>query len=62
VTLPPAASTGTQGVVGDVGESTSSPVIDMNPINVMPGGTDEDLVKDQAQLKQASKGAGLFGA
>jgi hypothetical protein len=38
--------------------STSSLVINVDPINVMPGGTDEDLVRDRAQLEQAPKDLG----
>jgi hypothetical protein len=60
-TPPPATSTRTQGAVGDVGASTSSPVIDMDPINVIPSGTNEDLVKDQVQLEQAPKNPGSSG-
>jgi hypothetical protein len=58
VTPPPAAGTGAQGAVGDIGASTSSLVINVDPINVMPGGTDEDLVRDRAQLEQAPKDLG----
>jgi hypothetical protein len=59
---PPGADAGAQGVVGDIGASTSSPVIDVSPINVMPGGADEDLVEDQVQLEQVLKGAESSGA
>jgi hypothetical protein len=39
---------GAQGVVGDVGASISPRVIDVDPISAMPGGAEEDLVRDQA--------------
>jgi hypothetical protein len=42
----PGANAGAQGSVGDVGALTSSPVINVSPINVMPGGADGDLVRD----------------
>jgi hypothetical protein len=45
-TPPPSADAGAQDAVGDVGALTSSPIIDVDPINVMPGGIDEELVKD----------------
>jgi hypothetical protein len=61
-TPPPAADAGAQGVVGDVGTSSSPWVIDVDPISVMPGGAEEDLVRDQAQIDQASKGPGMSGA
>jgi hypothetical protein len=59
---PPGVDAGAQGAVGDVGASTSSPVIDVDPISAVPGGADEDLVKDQMHLEQAPKGAGSSGA
>jgi hypothetical protein len=51
VTPPPAADAGAQGTIGDIRASTSSPVIDVDPISVMPRGTDEDLVRDRAQIE-----------
>jgi hypothetical protein len=42
----PAADATAQGSVGDIGASTSPRVIDMDPINAMPGVPDEDLVGD----------------
>jgi hypothetical protein len=50
-TPPPGVDARAQGAVGDVGASTSSPIIDMDPINVMPGGADEDLVRDWSQIE-----------
>jgi hypothetical protein len=58
----PGADAGAQGTVVDVGASTSPPVIDVDPISVMPSGTDENLIRDQAQIEQASKDLGLSGA
>jgi hypothetical protein len=58
---PPSADAGAQGSVGDVGASTSSPIIDVNPINEMPGGVDEDLVRDQAQIDHVPKDLETFG-
>jgi hypothetical protein len=51
VTPPPAADATAQGSVGDVGASTSPLVIDVDPISVMPGGPDQDLVEDPAQIE-----------
>jgi hypothetical protein len=49
-TLPPATDAGAQGVVGDIRVSASPRVIDVDSISVVPGGVDEDLVRDQAQI------------
>jgi hypothetical protein len=48
-TPPPGADAGAQGTIGDIGASNSPPVIDVDPISAIPIGTDENLVKDQAQ-------------
>jgi hypothetical protein len=41
----------------------SSPrVIDVDSISVRPGGMEEDLAKDQAQIDQAPQGPGTSGA
>jgi hypothetical protein len=50
-TLLPAADAGAQGSVGGVGASTSPPVIDVDPINVMPSGMDQDLIGDPLQIE-----------
>jgi hypothetical protein len=50
---PLGADASAQGSIGDVGRSTSSPVINVSPISVMPGGADVDLVRDQAQIDLA---------
>jgi hypothetical protein len=42
--------------------SASPRVIDVDPISAMPGGAEEDLVRDQAQIDQAPKGLGTSGA
>jgi hypothetical protein len=62
VTLLPAADAGAQGFVCGVGASTSPRVIDVDPINAIPGGMDQDLVGDLAQIKQALKDPGTSGA
>jgi hypothetical protein len=46
---------------GDVGAMTSPTVIDVDPINAVPGGA-EDLVRDQPQIDLASEGPGTSGA
>jgi hypothetical protein len=56
VTLPRADEAGAGGALGDVRTSASPQVIDVDPINVRPGGMEEDLVKDQAEIDQAPKG------
>jgi hypothetical protein len=53
---------GAGGALRDVGTSDSPRVIDVNPISTRPGGMEEDLVKDQAQIDQAPKGPGTSGA
>ena len=60
-TPPPADDAGAGGAVGDVGTSASPWVIDVDPISARPGGMEEDLVKDQAQIDQALKGPGTSG-
>jgi hypothetical protein len=57
-TPPPTADAGTQGAVVDVGTSASPRVIDVDPISMVPGGADEDLVRDQAQIAQVPKDPG----
>jgi hypothetical protein len=37
-------------------------IIDVDPISTRPGGVDDDLVKDQAQIDQALGGPGMSGA
>jgi hypothetical protein len=59
---PPGASAGAQGIIGDVRASTSSPIIDIGPISAVPGGVEEDLVRDQTQIDRAPKGSGTSGA
>jgi hypothetical protein len=55
VTPPPVSNAGAQGSVGDIEASTSPWVIDVDTIIAMPGGKDEDLVWDRAQIEQAPK-------
>jgi hypothetical protein len=59
---PHANGAGAGGVVGDIGVSASLRVIDVDPISARFGGMDEDLVKDQAQIDQASRGPGTSSA
>jgi hypothetical protein len=54
-TPPPAANTGAQGSDGNVGASTSPPVIDVDPINVIPSTSYQDLVGDPIQIEQRPK-------
>jgi hypothetical protein len=61
-TPPLAADAGAQGAVGYVRTSASPRVIDVDPISVMAGWVEEDLVKDQAQIDQVPKGPGTYGA
>jgi hypothetical protein len=73
-TTPPAAAdsrtaspphtddTGAGGAVGDIRTPASPRIIDVDPINARPGGVDNNLVKDQAQIDQAPGGPGTFGA
>jgi hypothetical protein len=44
------------GAIGDVGTPSSPRIIDVDPMSVRPGGVDDDLVKDQAQIDQAPGG------
>jgi hypothetical protein len=53
---------GAGGAVGDVGMPPSLRIIDVDPISTRPGGVDDDLVKDQAQIDQAPGGPGMSGA
>jgi hypothetical protein len=62
VTPPRADKTGAEGALWDVGTSAYLWVIDVDPISARPGGMEEDLVKDQAQIDQAPKGPGMSGA
>jgi hypothetical protein len=62
VSPPRADDAGAGGVVGDIGTPTSPRIIDVDPISARPGGVDDDLVKDQAQIDQASGGPGTSGA
>jgi hypothetical protein len=57
-TPPHADDVGVGGAVGDVGASASPRVINIDLISARPGGMDEDLVKDQAQIDQAPRGPG----
>jgi hypothetical protein len=50
------------GAVGDIGTPASPRIIDVDPINARPGGVDNNLVKEQAQIDQAPGGPGTFGA
>jgi hypothetical protein len=45
----------------DIGATVSPAVIDVDPISVVPGGTD-DLVRDQPQIDLAPGGPGTSGA
>jgi hypothetical protein len=55
---PHADDAGAGGAVGDVGTPTSPRIIDVDPISARPGGVDNDLVKDRAQIDQAPRGRG----
>jgi hypothetical protein len=55
VTPLPAADAGAQGSIGDVRASTSPPVIDMDPINMVHSTSDQDLVGDPIQIEQVPK-------
>jgi hypothetical protein len=57
-TPPLGADATAQGPVGDIGASTPPPIIDVDPISATPTGADEDLVRDRAQIEQASKDSG----
>jgi hypothetical protein len=57
-TPPLSADAGAPGTVGGIRASTSSLDIDVDPISAMPSGTDEDLVRDRAQIEQAPKDPG----
>jgi hypothetical protein len=59
---PRADDAGAGGVVGDVGTQASLRIIDVDPISARPGGVDDDLVKDQAQIDQAPGGLEMPGA
>jgi hypothetical protein len=61
-TPPPVADAGARGAIGDVRTSTSRRVNGVDPISVMPGGAEKDLVRDQAQIDQAPKGPRTSGA
>jgi hypothetical protein len=54
-TPPPTTDAGAQGSVGDVGASTSAPVIGVDLINAVSRVSDHDLVADWIQIEQASK-------
>jgi hypothetical protein len=49
-TPPLSADARAPGTVGGIRASTSSLDIDVDPISAMPSGTDEDLVRDRAQI------------
>jgi hypothetical protein len=51
-----------RGTLGDVRTSASPRVIDVDPIRARPGGMEEDLVRDQAQIDQVPRGPGASGA
>jgi hypothetical protein len=53
---------GAGGALGDVGTSASPRIINVDPISARPGGVDEDLVRDQAQIDQVPQGSGTSGA
>jgi hypothetical protein len=53
---------GAGGAVGDVRMPASPRIIDVDPINARPGGVDDDLIKDQAQIDQAPGGLETSGA
>jgi hypothetical protein len=72
-TLPPATDSRTMtpprgdeagggGALADVGMSASPWIIDVDPISARPGGVNEDLVRDQAQIDQAPQGPGTSSA
>jgi hypothetical protein len=46
------ADAGAQCSIGDIGASTSPPVITMDPINMMPGALDQDLLGTQLKLSR----------
>jgi hypothetical protein len=51
VAPPLAADAGVQGSVGDIGASTSPPVIDVDPINAVLRASDQDLVGDPIKIE-----------
>jgi hypothetical protein len=50
-TPPLVADAGAQGSVGDIGASTSPPVIDVDPINAVLRASDQDLVGDPIKIE-----------
>jgi hypothetical protein len=56
-TPPHVADAGGATCTGDVGATTSSTIIDVDPISARPAGA-EDLVRDQPQIVQAPVGSG----
>jgi hypothetical protein len=62
VTPLPAADAGVQGSIGDVRASTSPPVIDMDPINMVHSTSEQDLVGDPIQIEQVPKNPETSGA
>jgi hypothetical protein len=61
VDTPPRTADAGGASAGDVEATVSPAVIDVAPISVVPGGTD-DLVRDQPQIDLAPRGLGTFGA
>jgi hypothetical protein len=59
-TSPRAADAGGTTSTGDVGVTTSSTIIDVDPISARPAGA-EDLVSDKTQIDQVPVGPGTFG-
>jgi hypothetical protein len=51
----PVADVGTHGSIGDVGASSSPPVIDVDPINTVPCTSYQDLIGDLIQIEQSLK-------
>jgi hypothetical protein len=61
VDTPPHTADARGASAGDVGVTASPAVIDVDPISVVPGGTD-DLVRDQPQIDLAPRGPETSGA
>jgi hypothetical protein len=55
VDTPPRAAEAVGASTGDVGTTTSTTIIDVDPIRAVPGGA-EDLVRDQPQIDLALRG------
>jgi hypothetical protein len=61
VDTPPRSADARGASAWDVGATVSPVVIDVDPISVLPSGTD-DLVRDQPQIDLAPGGPGTSGA